>query len=155
MFLETLYILIISASPLVELRGAIPVAVAVYNFSPWLAYFISVAGNMIPPLLLIPFLGKIDAFLSIRFEWWRRVFAYFLEKTRNNHSRKFELFKEFALVILVAIPLPFTGAWTASLVAHIFGIPFRKAIPLILLGVLIAGAIVLAATLGLITFLAL
>ena len=56
--------------------------------------------------------------------------------------------KEFALVVLVAIPLPLTGAWTASLAAYIFGIPYKKAIPLIFLGLVIAGVIVTLVTVG-------
>jgi len=151
MFLETLNILIISFLPIVELRGAIPFAILVYDFSPWTAYLLAVIGNIVPPLLLIPFIGRVDAFLSERSGLWRRAFTHFLDKTRDNHSKKFKRLKEFTLVVLVAVPLPITGAWTASLVAYIFGIPFRKAIPLIFLGLLISGAIVLTATLGLIT----
>jgi len=145
---EIFQVLIISMSPIVELRGAIPFAVAVYGFAPWTAFFLAVAGNIVPPLLLIPFIGRVDAFFSLKSELWRRHFTKILEKTRNNHSKKFEILKEFALVILVAIPLPFTGAWTASLAAYVFGIPFRKAIPLILIGLIIAGVIVTLATLG-------
>ena len=59
--------------------------------------------------------------------------------------------KEFILVLFVAIPLPMTGVWTASLVAYVFGIPFRKAIPLIFVGVVIAGVIVVLTTMGIIT----
>jgi len=54
---------------------------------------------------------------------------------------------------LVAIPLPFTGAWTGSLAAFVFGISAKKAFPLISLGVLIAGIIVLLSTLGIIKIL--
>ena len=59
----------------------------------------------------------------------------------------FELFRDFALVLFVAIPLPFTGAWTAMVAAFVFGIPFRLAFPLILFGVIIAGVIVSVLTL--------
>jgi uncharacterized membrane protein len=146
--MEVLKILFISMVPIIELRGAIPIAIAVYGFSWFLALSLAVIGNMIPPLFLIPLLGRVDTILSKYSALWRRVFAHFLNRTRDNHSKKFELLKEFALIILVAIPLPLTGAWTASLAAYIFGIPFKKAIPLIFVGLVIAGIIVTLATLG-------
>ena len=108
-------------------------------------------GNIIPAFILIPFIGRASVFLSEKSDLWKSFFSYFLARTRNNHAKKFELLKEFALVVLVAIPLPLTGVWTASLVAYIFDIPSRKAIPLIFIGVIIAGMIVTLATLGLIT----
>lgn len=151
MFFEALLIFSIAMWPIIELRGAIPLAILAYDFSPWTAYLLVVIGNIIPAIILIPLLGKIDTLLSKKSDWWRRVFVHHLEKIRDSHSKKFEVLKEFALVFLVAIPLPFTGVWAASLAAYIFGISFRKAVPLIFLGILIAGAIVLAATLGLST----
>ena len=137
--------------PVVELRGAIPFAMATYGFSAWEALSVAVIGNIIPALILVPFIGRAGAFLSEKSELWKSFFSYFLARTRNNHAKKFELLKEFALVVLVAIPLPVTGVWTASLVAYVFGIPSRKAIPLIFIGVVIAGAVVTLATLGFIT----
>jgi len=137
--------------PIVELRGAIPFAMATYGFSAWEALSVAVIGNIIPAFILVPFIGRAGAFLSEKSDLWKRFFSYFLAKTRNNHEKKFEIFKEFALVVLVAVPLPLTGVWTASLVAYIFDIPFRKAIPLIFIGVIIAGMIVTLATLGFIT----
>ena len=137
--------------PVVELRGAIPFAMATYGFSPWEALLVAVIGNIIPAFILVPFIGRAGVFLSEKSELWKSFFSYFLVRTRNNHTKKFELLKEFALVVLVAIPLPLTGVWTASLVAYIFDIPFRKAIPLIFIGVVIAGVIVTLATLGFIT----
>lgn len=138
--------------PVVELRGAIPFAMATYGFPAWAAFLVAVVGNIIPAFILVPFIGRASIFLSEKSELWRRFFSYFLARTRNNHAKKFELLKEFALVVLVAVPLPLTGVWTASLVAYIFDIPFHKAVPLIFIGVVIAGVIVTLATLGFISF---
>ena len=66
----------------------------------------------------------------------------------KKHSKKFETFEEIALVTFVAIPLPGTGAWSGALVAFVFGIPPKKSIPLIFLGVAIAGIAVSLITLG-------
>ena len=137
--------------PVIELRGAIPFAMATYGFSAWEALSVAVIGNIIPAFILVPLIGRVDVFLSGKSDLWKKVFSRFLERTRNNHEKKFEVFKEFALVVLVAVPLPLTGVWTASLLAYIFDIPFHKAIPLIFIGVIIAGVIVTLTTLGFIT----
>lgn len=149
MLVETFYVLLVSAVPVIELRGAIPLAVLVYDFLPLTALLISVLGNLIPPILVIPLLGRAHYFFSARSAWWRKTFDYFLDRTRRDHGKKFEVFADLALIILVAIPLPLTGAWTASLAVYIFGIPLRRALPLIFVGLLIAGLLTLVATLGL------
>ena len=146
--LQELHILFISMLPIIELRGSIPVAIAIYGFPVWKALLVAVIGNIIPALFIISLIGKVDEYLSKRSPLWQRLYSHYITKTRDNHQKKFELVKEFVLVVLVAIPLPLTGAWTAALVAYIFGIPMRNAIPLILLGLIIAGIIVVLATAG-------
>ncbi|MDO8474400.1 MAG: small multi-drug export protein [bacterium] len=138
---------LIAMSPVVELRGSIPIALEMFHLPLWSAYFFSVLGNMVP-VLLLPFLGVVSSELSRRFSFLERFLSWLFLYTRKKHERSFELFRDFALVIFVAIPLPLTGAWTATLVAFVFGIPLRKAFPLILLGVIIAGVTVTLITLG-------
>jgi uncharacterized membrane protein len=138
---------LIAMSPVVELRGSIPIALEIYHLPLWSAYFFSVMGNMVP-VLLLPFLGTVSGELSRRFHFWERFFSWLFLRTRKKHERLFELFAGFALVLFVAIPLPFTGAWTATLVAFAFGIPLRRAFPLIFLGVIIAGVAVSLITVG-------
>ena len=147
---EELVVLFTSMLPITELRLAIPVAIGVYSMSVPVAFFLSVLGNIIPIIFILWFLKAISDFLSHRSYHFNRFFAWLLERTRRNHSKKFERWKEFALVILVAIPLPFTGAWTGALAAFVFGIPIKKAFPLIILGVLIAGIVVTCVTVGVI-----
>src|SRR3989338_5298239 len=144
---EALFTFIVAASPIVELRGAIPLALLVYKLSLLQAFSLSVAGNMVP-VLLLPFLGIVSGALSRRFSFFERFFSRLFLHTRKKHERSFEIFRDFALVLFVAVPLPFTWAWTATLIAFVFGIPLRKAFPLILLGVIIAAAVVSVITLG-------
>ncbi|PIY78741.1 MAG: ligand-binding protein SH3, partial [Parcubacteria group bacterium CG_4_10_14_0_8_um_filter_35_7] len=73
---------------------------------------------------------------------------WLFKRTRSRHSRKFKKWKSLALIVLVAIPLPMTGAWTGSIAAFIFGISYFKALGLIFLGVVIAGLIVTLASMG-------
>jgi uncharacterized membrane protein len=74
------------------------------------------------------------------------------EKTRKKHSQRFEKSKALALMIFVAIPFPVTGAWTGSVCAFLFEIPFKKAFPAVFAGVIIAGIIVTLLSLGIINF---
>lgn len=147
--MQELFTFLVAASPVVELRGAIPLALLVYELPLWQAFFLSVAGNMVP-VLLLPFLGVVSDELSRRFSIFERYFTWLFKRTQRKHAKKFERFRDFALVVFVAIPLPFTGAWTAMVAAFVFGIPIRRAFPLILFGVIIAAVVVSIITLGLV-----
>ncbi len=140
-------IFLIAMAPIGELRASIPVALEIYHLPVERAFVISVLGNMAPVIFLLWLLGPASGYLSRRWHKFKRFFSWLFDRNIRNHQKKFEIYKEMALVILVAIPLPFTGAWTGSICAFIFRIPFKKALPLIFLGVLIAGAIVTALTL--------
>jgi uncharacterized membrane protein len=137
----------VSAAPVAELRGGIPLALAM-GLSPAAALVLAIAGNFLPvPGLLILFRWAIG--LSGRSEGrlgsWARAY---LRWQRARYSRRFSRWGDLALVLLVAIPLPATGAWTGCLVASLMGVPLSRAIPLIGAGVVIAGGVVLAASLG-------
>ena len=77
-----------------------------------------------------------------RFRLARRFFNWLFGYTRRRHSKKFEKYKGYALIGVVGIPLPVTGGWTGALIAFVFGIPPKKALLHIFIGVLIAGIIV-------------
>ncbi len=133
--------LLIAMSPIVELRGSIPMALGVYHLPVWSSYLFSVLGNIIPVVFILFLLKSVSGFLMRHSNFFNRFLSWLFERTRKKHSAKFERWEEFALIVLVAIPLPFTGAWTGSLCAFVFGIPFKKAFPLIVIGVVIAGLI--------------
>jgi uncharacterized membrane protein len=136
-------------TPIGELRAALPIALTVYDMPFWQAYLFSVVGNMIPVALILWFFDPISQWLMKYSQFFRKFFEKLFEKTRSKHSAKFEKWGALALITFVAIPLPVTGAWTGSLAALLFGIPFKKAFPTILLGVMIAGVIVAALAVGL------
>lgn len=135
-------------TPIGELRLAIPLAIGKYDVVWYVALPIAVVGNMVPVLILMPGLNRISRMLSSFPNPAGRLLAWQENRLRRVQSRRFDRYGGLALVILVAIPLPMTGAWTGSLAAWTFGIPPRLAIPLIALGVLIAGLIVTAVTLS-------
>ena len=133
--------------PVIELRGAIPFGLA-QGLSPWEAFALSVAGNMVPVPFIILLIRRVFAWLARnpRLRSWINA----LEKKAHLKGRVVGKYRVFGLILLVAVPLPGTGAWTGALVAAILEIRLQNALPAILLGVLIAGAIVLGASCGVI-----
>ena len=135
-----------AALPLSELRGAIPLAILKYGFSPYKAFIISALGNILPVLPLLVGLEKISEYLSHKFYWFNRFFSWLFERTREKHKDHFHYWGDLALFIFVAIPLPLVGAYSGVVAAFVFGIPLKHAFWSIVLGVLAAGLIVTAIT---------
>lgn len=136
---------LMSMVPVVELRGALPSGVAM-GLSPWLAFAVSVIGNMVPVPFIILFIRRILDWMK-RFDSFRRI-AEKLESKAKKHEDKIVKYEALGLFVLVALPLPGTGAWTGSLVAAIFDLRLRSAVPVIFAGVITAGLIVLFITYG-------
>ena len=137
--------------PVFELRGAIPVGVAA-GLPFWTVFLTAFLGNLLPVPFLILFTRRV-------FEWLRTKSALlerFVSRLERKAATKEDLLKKYELLglcILVAIPLPGTGAWTGSLVAAVFDIRLKHAFPAIALGVLIAGITVSVVTYGVTIFL--
>jgi uncharacterized membrane protein len=142
MLIQELHIFLLSMTPIGELRVAIPVGLVAYNLNWFYVFVISVLGNLVPVVLLLMFLEKTSNYLSKKSQTFKRFFAWLFERTRKKYNSKIEKYDWLALMVFVAIPLPITGAWTASLVAFLFGIPFKKAFISIFSGIMIAGLIV-------------
>jgi len=127
-----------SALPVIELRGGIAYA-AVRGMPFALAFAVCFLGNMLPIPFILVFLRRIFAFLE-KFGPTRRV-VNGLERRARKKEGTLAKYKLFGLFLLVAIPLPGTGAWTGALVSVVMDIQMRKALPVIALGVLAAGCI--------------
>ncbi|MEA2092799.1 MAG: small multi-drug export protein [Patescibacteria group bacterium] len=137
---------LISMTPVFELRGAIPFAI-LSGVNPYLAYTIAVIGNIIPVFLIFGFFVSVSKWLSNRFRIMKAFFDFLFLKTRNDYQKRIEKYGYLALFIFTAIPLPITGAWTASLAAILFRLSYKKSIIAIICGVLLSGKIVMAITL--------
>ncbi len=137
---------LISMVPVIELRGAIPIGVGA-GLNLWLAIAVSIVGNLVPVPFIIIFIKKIFAWLRTKSEKLNGLVTR-LEKRAENKSVTVQKYAFWGLFILVAIPLPGTGAWTGALVAAMLEMPLKKAFPAILLGVLGAGVIVSFVTYG-------
>ena len=136
----------IAMVPVIELRGAIPWGV-INGFTVWQAFALSVVGNLVPIPILILFTRKV-------FEWLRKLsktlnkFVCKLEAKADEKKELVEKFEFWGLMILVAIPLPGTGAWTGALVAAMMDMRLKRAMPAIIVGVIVAGIIVSILTFG-------
>lgn len=156
-FLETvgkeLCVFFCSMLPVIELRGAIPMAFAL-GLPWWQAYLISVVGNLIPvPFILLLINLVIKWMSSSKVTFFNKIANFLLKKVEKNRER-IEKYSFWGLFLFVAIPLPMTGAWTGSLVAAVVGVKPLKAFLSALLGVLLAGVIVTLIVYGGIGFLA-
>jgi len=138
----------ISTLPVSELRGAIPIALTVYQMPVIQAYLFAVLGNVIPVFFLLLYLGPFSVFLR-KWQFFDLFFTWLFKRTRK-HEEQYEKYGALFLLFFVAIPLPVTGAWTGCAAAFIFGIRFKYAFPCIFGGILIAGFIVSLTSLGLI-----
>lgn len=155
MFWKILVVLLISMVPLIELRGAIPVAIGMdLGLPEWLVLIVAIIGNIIPVPIIYFFARKVLDWGSKR--KWKplKQFCDFCLKKGEKGGQK--LLKKtgnygtyFALFLFVAIPLPGTGAWTGTLAASILKLDFKRTMIAIIAGVLTAGLIMLAASLGL------
>lgn len=131
-------------TPIGEVRASIPVGLGVYKLDIYSTLMISIVGNLIPAIIIIFALEPISKFLMKRFKPADRFFTWLFNRTRRRYYKKFEKYSGYALTTFVGIPLPVTGAWTGALIAFVFGIPPKKAILDIFLGILMASAIVTA-----------
>ena len=137
--------IIIAALPVSELRGSIPIAYCAFNIPLYKTLFLSYIGNMLPVIPLLVLLEPVSERLR-HFHIWRKFFDWLFERTRKK-AEIVQRYEAIGLILLVAIPLPATGAWTGCIAASLFKIKFRYAFPAILTGVLIAGIVVTFLTL--------
>ena len=143
---NTLITFLVSMVPVIELRGAIPIGVA-RGLNIWWAIGVSMVGNLVPVPFIILFIKKIFAWLRTWNEWFNNLVTR-LELRAEDKRETVERYAFWGLAILVAIPLPGTGAWTGSLVAAMMDMPLKKAFPAIVVGVVIAAVIVSVVTYG-------
>jgi uncharacterized membrane protein len=147
--LPELKTILLALTPLNELRGTIPVAMTLWDLSPLKAFIFAVIGNMVPIFFLLWALPRLTDLLRNKNPWLEKFFLWLFERTRRKFYKNYSLYGDLGLLIFVAIPLPFTGAWTGAIAAFVFGIPYWRAFGLIFGGVIIAGLIVTLATMGL------
>ena len=140
MALDILKVALLSMLPISELRGAIPLAKAL-GISPAIAFFIATIANIAIVPIVFFFLNTVHKPLA-KIGLYRKLFDFFVARTRTKAHSYVEKYGYFGLAVFVAVPLPFTGAYTGTLAAWLFGMRQKKAAIAIALGVVIAGIII-------------
>lgn len=141
---EFIFTFLVSMIPIVELRGGIPFGVALGLPYP-VAFTAAVIGNVLPAPFIIVYIRRI-------FQWMRQRLPRLdgivdkLERKAHLKGNKVNKYKYLGLMLFVGIPLPGTGVWTGALAAAFLDMPLRKAMPSIILGVILAGCIMIGLT---------
>lgn len=139
----------LASFPIGELKIAIPIALGVYELSVSETLFLSIMSNIVLVWILIYFLTHITK-VAKNFEKFAKILDWVFEHTRKNFFHRHRLLGDIALVIIVAIPLPLTGVWTASIAAWLLEVPKYQALIYITVGVIAAAHIILLMSLGVI-----
>lgn len=135
----------ISLLPILECRGGM-IAARLLQMPFPKAFAICYLGNMLPIPFIILFIKKIFEFLR-RFKFFEKIIVKLEGKTERNKDKVLR-YKSWGLLLFVAIPLPGTGGWTGALMAALLNIDMKRSLPIIALGVLIAGLIMSFFTYG-------
>jgi uncharacterized membrane protein len=141
---DIVWVLLATVSPISELRGGIPLGILKYELDPLLTFFIAVVANA---LIFFPVFFALRLFYD-KVLFRIPLFNKYLGNLRRRGEPKVEKYGFWGLFLFVAVPLPFTGAYTGTILAWLLGMDWRKAFPAVGLGVIVAGVVVLLITLG-------
>ncbi|MBR3252574.1 small multi-drug export protein [Candidatus Saccharibacteria bacterium] len=151
---KILLVFLVSMVPLIELRGAIPIAIGMdLGLPEWAVLIIALIGNLVPIPFIYFFAQKVLKWgQKCKWKPFREFCDFCLKKGKKAGDKLLKKAKSgayFALFLFVAIPIPGTGAWTGTLAASILNLDFKKSMIAIIAGVLTAGLIMLLVSLGL------
>ncbi|OEH91492.1 COG2426 family protein [Bacillus solimangrovi] len=135
-----LIVIIVSAMPILELRGGLPLAYGFYEFSFWKSFSLSLFGNFLPIIPLLLLFQPLSNWM-LRFNWYGKLYNWLYNRTLKK-SGNVEKYGAVGLVLFTAVPIPTTGAYIACVAATIFSIRFRYAVIAITTGIFIAGLMI-------------
>lgn len=151
MILKLLIITAVAMLPVIELRGAIPIAAGL-DLPEISALIAAMIGNLLPMPLIFMFAQTIlHKGTESKIEWVQKVCNFFIHKGKKGGKKlqeKSERSVYLALLFFVGIPLPGTGAWTGTLAASFLDLDFKKSMIAVACGTLMAGLIMLAISFG-------
>lgn len=153
MITKYLIVFFVSMVPLIELRGAIPIAVGM-DLDKLVSFIISIVGNMLPVPIIYLFARKVLIWGKDK-KHIGKFFTWCLQKGEKGGKKlesKAGRGLYWALFLFVGVPLPGTGAWTGTLAASILDLDFKKTVIAVMGGVLLAGLIMMAISFGLFSF---
>lgn len=135
-----LKIFLLSAVPIVEQRGSIPMGILRYNMEPMTVFIVCLLGSMVPVPFILLLFNRI-------FEWMQRYsffdrFSNLIQRKLDKNTDKMEKYKEIGLITFIAIPLPTTGVWTGTAVAAFLKLDFKKSVICALMGGFLSATII-------------
>ncbi len=134
---------LLAAVPVTELRASLPLGVLVFGLEPLSAFFWSVLGNLIPLVLVLWLFPPFMAWAQKKSPFFSMLIKKYFQYLQLRYKRKYQSYGAGILIVFVAIPLPGSGVWTASLFSVLFGIEKKYAIPAIIAGTICSGFILL------------
>ena len=138
--MEYLKLFFLSMIPIVELRGAIPIGIAM-NLNPVYLYIICVIGSSIVSAPVVLMFRRVIDYLRYR-KYFNKVIRW-ADKKIEGRAKKLKAASVIGLIVFVGVPLPTTGSWSAAALASIFKMRIKDALLGIFIGNAIAGAIIL------------
>jgi uncharacterized membrane protein len=140
--------ILMAMTPVGELRLSIPVSILGYRMPVWEVMILSIFGTMIPAVLIMLFVKPFHDWMEKRSSLFGREWIRILRHIQDRFAGRYEKYGLAVLLILFSIPFPGFGAWSGGLAAFVFGIPFRKAWPYLVIGTIIAAFLTLIVTVG-------
>lgn len=154
MWIQIIIAFLVAMIPLVELRGSIPISVALGKDAPeWGILLAAMIGNILPVPFIYLFSKKVLNWgvTKNKVKWFKKFCNFCLkkgEKMGQKMVNKVHGGVYWALFLIVAIPIPGTGAWTGTLAATILNLDFKRTMVAVITGVIVAGSLMMAASLG-------
>ena len=141
-------VFVLSLMPLLELRGGL-IAASLLDLDPILSYVVAVVGNILPVPFILWFMNSI--LNKLRDTKLMGKIVHKLDKKVENKKSTIEKYGFFGLILFVGIPLPGTGAWTASLVASLLEMDRKKSFKYILIGIILSSIVMMIISFGILS----
>lgn len=136
----------LSMIPLTEMQVSIPVGIAVYNLPWWQVFTVAVVGNIIPGIFIVYLLPYLHDWI-VKQKILGNLVTRYLVMAEKKFSGDFAKYGAWGLIAFIGLPFPLTGIYTASAAAFVFNIPFKKAMPVLCVAILLAATILTLITL--------
>ena len=135
-----------SMVPWLEARYVIPFSMLQYGWEWWQAFPLAIAGNMLPIPFILLFFRYVEKFLRKLYLLGEDYGLVICTNTKESR-RRIRKYQYLGLFAFVALPIPFTGAWTGALIAYLFDLKFSKSLLAIFMGLVLAAVIMIILTL--------
>ena len=140
---------ILGATPIIELRYAAIISQYAFGLAPLPSFICGLIGNIIPVYFIVKYIRPFFDFFG-RWKPFKIIIDWASEKATKKiaESNRLQNYTAIGLFLFVAVPIPTTGAWVGSLIANFLNMPPKKAVPPIILGIIVAGIITIVANGG-------